>query len=84
MSKNNSQITTIKLSKDTKSRLNHLKVYQRETYDEIIRKMLEVFNICRIDPERARLKLISIDRQVRKATRQTSPKQVQIKQTIKN
>lgn len=84
MAENKHKITTIKLSEDTKGRLNHLKVYQRETYDEIIKKMLEVLNLCRADPERARLKLISIDRQVRKSTRQSSPKNIQVKQPIKS
>ena len=65
--KNN--ITTIKLLKDTKKRLEHLKVYQRETYEEIIKKMLDLLNLCRLSPERTRMRLISIDKQRRQNAR---------------
>ena len=60
------KITTIKLEKDTKDRLNHLREYRRETYEEILQKLLNILNICRFNPERARARLISIDRQKRK------------------
>jgi len=55
-------ITTIKLQKNTKDRLDKLKVYKRESYDEVIQKVLEILNIVRTNPESARAKLISIDR----------------------
>jgi len=57
--------TTIKLSKETKERLDNLKEYKRESYEEILQKMLETLTLCRINPEAARGKLISIDRQRR-------------------
>jgi hypothetical protein len=57
------EISTIKLSKSTKGRLDHLRVYRRETYDEILIKMLDILNLVRQEPERARAKLIAIDRQ---------------------
>lgn len=56
------EITTIKLSKQTKERLDKLKVYKRESYEEIIQKVLEILNLTRTSPERARAKLIAIDR----------------------
>ncbi len=59
------KITTIKLSEETKSRLNHLRVYKKETYEEILQKMLDILNTCRVSPEKARGKLIGIDRQKR-------------------
>lgn len=57
------EITTIKLEKETKERLDKLKVHKRESYDEIIQKMLELLNLVKAEPEKARAKLISIDRQ---------------------
>ena len=39
------QITTIKLDKSTKSRLDGLKEYHRESYDEVITKVLDIINI---------------------------------------
>jgi hypothetical protein len=57
------KITTVKVNEDTKSRLDHLKVYQRETYDEILRKILELLNACRINPEQARARLMQIDKE---------------------
>lgn len=56
------EITTIKLQKKTKSRLDKLKIHKRESYDETIQKILEILNICRIQPEKARAKLIEIDK----------------------
>lgn len=56
------KITTIKLSKKTKDRLDKLKVYKRESYEEIIQKVLEILNLVRTNPEQARGKLIAIDR----------------------
>jgi len=57
------EITTIKLLKSTKERLDKLKVYKRESYEEVIEKVLEIFNLLRTSPETARAKLVSIDRQ---------------------
>jgi len=58
-------ITTIKLKSETKERLNNLRVYPRETFDEILQKVLEILNICRNNPDQARIKLIAIDKQRR-------------------
>ena len=62
--------TTIKLSVETKKRLDHLKVYRRETYEEILQKIFHILNLCKINPERARGRLISIDRQKRRTTKE--------------
>ena len=43
-------ITTIKLEKDTKKRLDGLKEHERETYDHIIQKTLNIINITIRNP----------------------------------
>ena len=55
------EITTIKLSRETKARLDKLKVSERETYEELLQKMLFLLNLCRGNPEEARSKLLSIE-----------------------
>lgn len=42
--------TTIKLSPETKKRLDGLKEYDRETYDEVINKVLNIINITIRNP----------------------------------
>ena len=64
--KETSKITTIKLSNETKQRIEKLRSYRRESYDEIMQKLLEILNICRANPERARARLIVLNRQNRK------------------
>jgi len=44
------KITTIKLEKSTKSRLDGLKEHERETYNEVINKMLNIINITVRNP----------------------------------
>ena len=56
------KITTIKLDKETKSRLDKLKTSRRETYDEVLQKMLQILNICKSNPIEARSRLKDIDR----------------------
>ena len=48
-----SRITTLKLEKETKERLEKLREHKRETYDEIIRKILFILNKVRVEPEKA-------------------------------
>lgn len=55
--------TTIKLSIETKERLENFRIYKRETYEEIIKKMLDILNTCRLSPSHARMKLVKIERQ---------------------
>ncbi len=42
--------TTIKLSKKTKQRLDNLKEYDRETYEQVIEKILYILNVIRKSP----------------------------------
>ena len=55
------EITTIKLQKKTKSRLDKFKTHRRETYEDILQKILDLLNTCRIHPEKAKAKLIEIE-----------------------
>ncbi|MBT3642744.1 hypothetical protein HN604_02265 [archaeon] len=57
----NSKITTIKLLEETKIRLEKLREHKRESYDDILRKMLYVLNTAREEPEKARKILEKID-----------------------
>jgi len=57
----NSKITTIKLLDETKIRLEKLREHKRESYDDILRKMLYVLNTIREEPEKARKILEKID-----------------------
>ncbi len=61
--KEKNRITTIKVNEKTKERIEHLRVYKRESYDDILQKILEVLNLTRLSPERARSRLISIDKE---------------------
>lgn len=59
------KITTIKLDEETKARLDHLKEYKRETYEEVIRKILFILNKIRKDPISANRVLSKIDRNIK-------------------
>ena len=55
------EITTIKLAKKTKSRLDKLKTHKRDSYEDIVQRMLELLNFTRLNPAKAREKLTEID-----------------------
>ena len=57
------EITTIKLKKSTKSRLDKLKTHKRDSYEDVTQRIMEILNLCRIKPEKAKEKLVEIDRQ---------------------
>lgn len=73
-SDNSQEITTIKLSKGTKSRLDRLKDHKRETYEDILQNLLNLLNVCRVNPEKARAKLLALDRMQRGAKKGTYQK----------
>lgn len=56
------KITTIKLDKETKSRIDKLKTSKGESYDEVMQKILQILNICKTNPAEARSRLKEIDR----------------------
>ena len=47
------KITTIKLLEETKLRVEKLREHKRESYDDILRKILYVLNTARESPEKA-------------------------------
>ena len=53
--------TTIKLTEETKKRLDALKVYERESYEGTINRMIDIINLCRGNPNHARFQLKEID-----------------------
>ncbi len=55
-------ITTIKLTTETKNRLNKLKEHSRETYEETLRKILFILNLTKTQPERAQRRLKKLDK----------------------
>lgn len=61
MKKDKITITTLKLEKETKERLEKLREHKRETYDDIIRKILYVLNTVRDEPSKAKAILEFID-----------------------
>lgn len=61
-----SKITTIKLKKATKLRLDHLKEFERESYDELIRKILFILNTLRANPQQSQSVLRAIDSKVKR------------------
>jgi len=56
----------MKVSLETKERLDHLKEFARESYDEILRKMLYILNTVRSNPESAQGILHSIDQKLKR------------------
>ena len=63
---NKNKITTMKIEKETKERLEKLREHKRETYDDIIRKILFVLNSVREDPGKAKAILEFIDEKRRR------------------
>ena len=48
------KITTIKLLEETKNRVEKLREHKRESYDDILRKILYILNTARDSPEKAK------------------------------
>ena len=48
------KITTIKLLEETKLRIEKLREHRRESYDDILRKILYVLNAARESPEKSK------------------------------
>lgn len=59
-------ITTIKLEKETKERLERLKEHKRETFNEVIKKILYILNQIRKDPLSANNILSKIDKNIKR------------------
>jgi hypothetical protein len=61
----NDNITTIKLNKKTKQRLEKLRIHKRDSYEEIVQRMLSILNLSRTNPDKAQDKLQEIERQIK-------------------
>ncbi|MEK6915517.1 MAG: hypothetical protein AABW89_03175 [Nanoarchaeota archaeon] len=59
---NSNNITTIKIDRETKSRLDKLKVHHKESYDELMQKILYILSLCKSGSAEARARLIAIDK----------------------
>lgn len=69
MAKNNlkhGEITTIKLYRGTKERLDKIKEHSRESYDEVIQKILFILNTLKKDPLQAQRALDKIDSTIKR------------------
>lgn len=59
------KITTIKIEKETKQRLDKLKEHEKESYNELIKKILYILNIVRKNPTLGNKFLSRIDRNIK-------------------
>ncbi len=59
-------ITTIKISTETKQRLDHIKEYDRETYNELVNKLFYIINVCRKEPLKAQKILENLDKRIKR------------------
>lgn len=64
MTENNT--TTIKINRETKQRLDKLKEHDRETYEQILRKILFILNIIKKNPEKAQKILNRVDKGIKR------------------
>ena len=68
------EITTIKLEKETKGRLDKLKEHEKESYNQVIKKILYALNVVRKNPALGNKVLSRIDKTIKR--RQDYEKQV--------
>ena len=76
-------ITTIKIHKETKQRLSRLKEHERETYEEVIRKMLYILNRTRKDPVSSNRLLSKIDKNIQRRQGYTKESEKENKEITK-
>jgi len=75
------KVRTIKINLDTKKRLEHFRVYRRETYNEILQRIFDILNICRTNPENARFRLVMLEKERKSNFLQKEIQSPQQKQT---
>lgn len=68
-------ITTIKITHSTKNRLDHLKEYKRESYNEVLEKILNILNLVGKNPTFANRALKNLDRKIKGKLRYTQKPQ---------
>ena len=76
-------ITTIKLEQETKARLERLKEHERETYNQVIKKVLYILNRIRKDPVSANRVLGSIDKNIKRIQKQEKFKEQELREERK-
>ena len=54
--------TTIKINLDTKNQLDQFREYKRETYDEVIRKMIYILKKVKTQPKLSEEAIIAIEK----------------------
>jgi len=59
-------VTTIKISTETRQRLGKLKEYERESFNDVLNKVFYILNTCKKSPEKAQRILINIDRRIKR------------------
>tara|TARA_Y100000310_G_C20128887_1_gene554928 strand:+ start:94 stop:342 length:249 start_codon:yes stop_codon:yes gene_type:complete len=64
--KEKSKITTIKLERETKARLDRLKEHEKESYNQVIKKILHLLNVYRKSPEQGNKILRTIDSMIKR------------------
>jgi hypothetical protein len=69
MARKKENITTIKITKETKNRLDRLKEYPRETYEEVLKKLFYILNTSKKNPERAQRIFKKIDTTIKRKER---------------
>jgi hypothetical protein len=67
-------ITTIKISTETKQRLDRLKEHPRETYEEVLKKILFILNISKKNPDKASKLLKRLDSMIKRKEAYKNPK----------
>lgn len=69
------EITTIKLEKETKERLSRLKEHEKESFEQVIKKILHILNVCKKNPIAANKMIHNIDFLIKK--KQAESKEIQ-------
>lgn len=57
--------TTIKIEKETKSRIDKFKEHERESYEEVLKKILYIINVFRKNPVLGNKILNRIDKNIK-------------------
>ena len=65
------KITTLKVHKETKERLDKLKEHEKETYEQVLRKILFILNTSRKNPEKAQKIMNKIDSTIKSREKHT-------------
>ena len=60
------KITTIKLEKATKLRLDNLKEHEKESYNQVLKKILHILNLVRKNPLLGNKFLQNIDKSIKR------------------